>query len=244
MSSFARRFKSSYTLTKRQDSAMFEIGCFLALDDFYRDRGFEVEPQHLVEGEFKYLTTPAGNPNNYSWLRLRSPSGRKVFELRQQVRVSSEVDPDIAFTPDIVVLKSGEQISGRTDPDYASGRKRFFTANSSRVIAVHECKATSPSPELLVSFIGMCVAAGLIPSRRRRPRPQTKTKPKTEIHLKSTLFIARTASRLHIRMIRALEQAYGVHVLSGLSSWGWDLDRIRKKQLDQLKPRATKKATH
>lgn len=209
---FAREFKIIYAKTDRQLSALFEIGCFHLLVDFYA-ASYEITPEQLDRnGDFSYLTTPAGNPANFSFVALNGEDGE--FEIRQQVRVTSRLHPDIAFTPDLLVLRRGSHIAERLDDDYASGKKRYFSVDSSEVVAVHECKSLNPFPELLVSFIGFVAAAheyfddaeGRITFRDHGR------------HLAPTLFVGGSARGLHLRMIRAMRSVLPINVIVGIHS--------------------------
>lgn len=209
---FAREFKATYAKTERQLSAMFEIGCFHLLVDFYSEQ-YEVMLQNLApNGDFSYLTTPAGNPANFSYVTLDGEDGS--FEIRQQVRVTSRLHPDIAFTPDLLVLRQGAHIAERLDDDYAGGKRKYFSVDSVEVIAVHECKSMNPFPELLVAFIGFVAAAheyfdavaGSI-SVHEGGR-----------HLAPTLFVGGSARGLHLRMIEAMRTVLPMNVIVGLHS--------------------------
>lgn len=115
---FSDNYSAVYSKTERELSASFEIGCFLALIHFYQEKNFDISLEGLVNNQFKYLTTPSGNPNNFSFIKLKKD--HTEFEIRQQVRIKSHVDPEICFTPDIVVLKFDSQIRGLKREDYAS----------------------------------------------------------------------------------------------------------------------------
>src|SRR5687767_10245017 len=67
---FARKHGATYSRSEREISASFEIGCFHALTEFY-ERTFRIKPKNLTAAnEYRYLTTPSGNPHNFSFLRL------------------------------------------------------------------------------------------------------------------------------------------------------------------------------
>lgn len=209
---FARDFKVTYAKTDRQLSALFEIGCFHLLVDVYAER-YEVTLEQLAaNGDFKYLTTPAGNPENFSYVTLRGADGS--FEIRQQVRVTSRLHPDIAFTPDLLVLRPGTQIAERLDDEYAGGKKRYFSVDSDDVVAVHECKSTNPFPELLVAFIGFLVAAHeYFDGANGRISLHAGG-----CHLAPTLFVGGSARGLHLRMIQAMRTVLPMNVIVGLHS--------------------------
>jgi hypothetical protein len=209
---FAHEFKTTYAKTDRQLAAMFEIGCFHLLIDFYAAT-YEVTAEQLDRnGDFSYLTTPAGNPANFSFVALYGEDG--AFEIRQQVRVTSHLHPDIAFTPDLLVLRRGSRISERLDENYAGGKKRYFSVDSSEIVAVHECKSLNPFPELLVSFIGFVAAA----HEYFDDADGRITFHEGGRHLAPTLFVGGSARGLHLRMIRAMRSVLPINVIVGVHS--------------------------
>jgi len=216
---FARKYSLTYSRSEREISASFEIGCFHALVNFYSER-CKIEPKNLRDGKYyRYLTSPNGNPNNFSYVRARVDG--RGYEIRQQVRIRSHLADDIAFTPDLVVLPEDVDISSTKDKDYAKGKRSFFCVSSEDVIAAHECKSMMPFPELLVSFIGtLTVAHAWLDD----PKPKGFFG-KVGLHLAPSLFVGGTPRGLHVRMIRALEKCYPINVIVGLHSGTWDLTR-------------------
>lgn len=232
MKAFASRHRLVFQQTARQVSASFEIGCFHALSEFYA-RAFTVTPENLTSGgEYRYLTSPSGNPHNFSFLKLGSAAA--TFELRQQVRIRSHLHADIAFTPDLVVIRAGVCVHAVRDRHFASGRRPFYSVDSSSVVAAHECKSMNPFPELLVGFIGMLIAAHewLDSSESLIHRSAHGS------HLAPTLFVGGSARALHTKMIAALEATYPLNVVVGLHSGTWSLlgaDRVLNR-LEVLRP--------
>jgi hypothetical protein len=214
---FAKRYKVTYARSEREISASFEIGCFHALTEFY-ERTFSIDPQNLTKSnEYRYLTSPNGNPHNFSYIRLTRPG--EVRELRQQVRIRSHLHDDIAFTPDMVVIREGADVGGLKDVDYAGGKRAFFCVRSEDVIAAHECKSMNPFPELLVSFVGMLVTAhAWLDGSTRLAWPDA-----AGLHLAPTLFIGGSTRALHLRMLRALSTSYPINIVAGLHAGTWSL---------------------
>ncbi len=219
MRGFAAGYKSVYVKKDRVLSAYFEIGCFLALVRFYEGIGFsgDVKNPDPEDNSYKYLTTPAGNPSNFSYM-LMSKEGESI-EVRQQVRIVSHVGEDIAFTPDIVVLPAETEIARKTDPDYAGGKRGFFHVTSDQVIAAHECKSLPPFPELLISFIGTIIAAHDWINNDAVSCPLNEDGD----HLAPSLFVGGTARSLHLRMIKGLKKAYPMNIVVGMHSGTWNL---------------------
>jgi len=209
MTAFAQRFQLTVSARQRAVAASFEIGCFLSLVRFYSKVGTTTVENVTSEGEFRYLTSPNGNPANFSYVAMQIAG--ELFELRQQVRVRSHLDPDIAFTPDVVVLRAAAHLDTARDPDFAGGKRAFYSVASTGVVALHECKSLPPFPELLVSFLGMVVAghawmtSGALPSRSSQGR-----------HVAPTLFVGGSARALQKRMVKALEGQYPINVLLGV----------------------------
>jgi hypothetical protein len=214
--SFAREHGHAYAMNERQLSAAFEIGCFHALLDFY-GRHFRVDPQGLQNGEYRYLTTPAGNPRNFSFVKLIGKTG--TYIVRQQVRVRSVVDEDIQFTPDFVVHREEVKVNDEVDEDYANGKKRLFFVKGEELIAVHECKSTNPFPELVIAFLGMLVAAH--PWANQSDAMQRLKKDGK--HLAPSLFVGGRARGLHQRMVAAMAKNYPVNIIVGMHYGTWQL---------------------
>lgn len=235
---FAEKHSATYNKKKRELSASFEIGCFHALLNYYKGVGYSISVENLVDGEYRYLTTPNGNPDNFSYISLSGKDG--YFELRQQVRIHSHLDGDIAFAPDIVILFKGSEISTIRDEDYASGKRPFYTVSSKSVVAVHECKSMVPFPELLVSFIGMFVTAH---EWYRDTDDDNSPRSESGLHLAPTMFVGGTARAMHLKMIRAIERTYPVNIVVGLHQGTWNLysnnrklNKLNMEGLSSLKP--------
>jgi len=195
---FGSKHKVVINATERQLSASFEIGCFHALLQYYELYGYKANPANLIDDKYRYLTTPSGNPSNFSYVALQGADGD--FELRQQVRIESHVDPNICFTPDLVVLAKDAAVSAQSRPDFAGGKRPFFKVSSVDVVAAHECKSTNPFPTggrvTLTSGLG---------------------------HMAPTLFVGGTAKSLHLKMIGAMQKCYGMNIVCGLHEGTWDL---------------------
>lgn len=222
---FARDHRRAYSKKKREQSAIFEIGCFLALVDDYKKNGFSLTDHNLdKDGAFRYLTSPSGNPSNFSHIELER-DGEK-FELRQQVRIRSHLHSDVTFTPDIVVIAHGAKIEQVKDPDYANGLRGMFAVAAAEVLTFHECKSLPGFPELYVSFLGMLTTVHRKPLRR-------KAAGASDGHMASTLFVGGESSALHVRMIAALQQIYLLNIVTGLHKGNWIFAK-RKPPLNRV----------
>lgn len=217
---FCREYQVVYAVKARERAASFEIGCLHMLLTNYEEVG-TLHPENLNEkGEFRYLTSPNGNPENFSWVRV-TMNGEE-YQIRQQVRVKSHWHADVAFCPDIVVLKPSAQVEADLDPDYASGKRRFFVVSSEHVVSAHECKSLSPFPELLVSFTGMFQAAHkwFVPNSTT-----TYLHPEGD-HPAPCLFIGGDSRPIQRRMISALEEVFPINIVSGLHWSRFKMTRV------------------
>ncbi len=213
MKEFATKHGAVYAKPQHVLYALFEIGCFHALVRLYEDRGCIVTAQNLDEqGCYRYLTTPNGNPHNFSYASVTTDDQK--FEIRQQVRIISHVNDDIAFTPDLIVMQAGAEIISEKDTDYANGKRQFFRVRSKHVIAAHECKSLAPFPELLVSFVGSLVTGHEWLSTQNW-REWVKD---GALHPAPTLFAGGSARPLQLRMIKALQAVFPMNVVTGLHS--------------------------
>lgn len=238
IAAFAAKYAKHYAFRDRELAGAFEIGCFLALIADYERQDLTVVPRNLEANEFRYLTTPNGNPSKFSFVELRTAAGG-FWQLRQQVRVRSHLHNDITFTPDIVLIDGSAAISENKDVDYAGGKRTFFSVPSDALVAAHECKSMTGFPELYVSFIGMLFAAhtwldGAV---------STLLKEGQCGHLAPTLFVGGEASNLHRKMIAALQQVYPMNVITGLHRGGWVVvessKQFRRLGLDFISRTAT-----
>lgn len=227
---FEAKHGLTYRRTKREVYASFEIGCLISLVDYYHAQGLRSTFENLQRKDgtefFRYHTTPSGNPDNFSWIQLERDA--EHFQIRQQVRIQSHLDPDIRFTPDIVVLRSHANYLRDRDQDYAGGKRTLFCVEASDVVAAHECKSMQPFPELLVGFLGMLVAGHQwlsCPTDKSLETPEG-------IHLAPTLFVGGTARGLHQRMVAALCRTYPMNAVLGLHSGSWNLqDNAKLKRM-------------
>jgi hypothetical protein len=219
MEEFASRHRLTYKVSQRELAASFEIGCLHSLLALYGAK-FQVYAKNLQpDGSFRYLTSPNGNPANFSYIALLDSSDEEVFHVRQQVRIRSIINDQIAFTPDLVVLPAVTEALGQFDPDYANGKRRFFSVDSNQVVAAHECKSMNPFPELLVGFLGMLISAHVwldYPHCRDLIC-------EGGLHLAPTLFVGGAPSVWHSRMVSALSDAYPINVVTGMHAGTWNL---------------------
>lgn len=224
ISDFVKDHSLIYSKKKRELSASFEIGCFHVLLDYYHQMEFEISPKNLTsDGEFRYLTSPSGNPNNFSY--VEASIGNRAYEIRQQLKIYSEQDEYISFAPDLSVVKKNTKIEKVKDVDYAKGKRFFYRVSANDVIAAHECKSLPPFPELMVSFIGMFITA----HSWHTNDTSGITLNNSGLHLAPTMFVGGSAQAMHLKMISAIQKVYPVNIIVGLHQGNWDLYGSHKK---------------
>ena len=233
---FGEKHKLLLKSSERQLSAAFEVGSLHALLRYYESQGYTLQPQNLSsDKEYRYLTSPNGNPANFSYVSAQGYDGE--FEIRQQVRVQSHVDEWIRFTPDIVVITKDAQIQKQKSKYYAHGKRAFFAVPSSSVVAAHECKSMNPFPELIVSFLGMLVTA-----HEWYPKGSAAELTKGFGHLAPTLFVGGTARGMHLKMILAMQACYALNIICGLHEGTWSLQDAENR-LKWLLPHGSAKSS-
>lgn len=213
---FARAHGATYSKSERAVAAAFEIGCFHSLVEYYSVH-CTVRPENLINGRYKYLTTPNGNPDNFSYVVIEH--GDHEYQLRQQVRVRSAIHSDIAFTPDMVVFRTSKRVRNHRDDDYAKGKRAFFYVEASDLVTLHECKCMNPFPELMVSFLGMVFAA--FPWAKEDDYDGRIDQ--DSLHLAPSLFVGGSPRGLHLRMVKALRGSFPVNIILGMHYGTWDL---------------------
>ncbi len=208
ITAFATKYRAELRSVSFKAPAAFEIGCFHALLEFYQSRG-SLAVENLQAGEFRYLTSPNGNPNNFSFVRFVPTGSTDVFEIRQQVRIRSHWNDYVMTTPDIVVIAGKDRIEGNRDPLFAGNRRKLFYVAAEHVKAAHECKSLVPFPELLVGFVGMFFSVHSWHNPTTTPAAGT-------LHLAPTLFVGGTANPMQRRMAQELMKTFPVNIVTDL----------------------------
>ncbi|WP_305816728.1 hypothetical protein [Photobacterium leiognathi] len=224
VSVFAEEHSYTFSKKSRELSASFEIGCFHALLNYYEKVGFELSVENLTtDNEFRYLTTPNGNPDNFSFVVAKI--GQSEYEIRQQLKIYSNIDEMISFAPDLSVVKRNVTIEKVKDKDFANGKRAFYRVSSLDVIAAHECKSMPPFPELMISFVGMYITAHTWHSDEE----PTVVHDKEGLHLAPTMFVGGHAKAMHLKMIQAMERAYPINIVVGMHEGVWNLYKDNRK---------------
>lgn len=210
MANFASTHSIALADVVRGEPSLFEIGVLHELIAFYeRTTNLDPQPMNLSDGgEFLYLTSPNGNPANFSWIEF---GGAAPFEVRQQVRVVSHLNTEISITPDLVVLQESAVLAQKKLAHYAGGKRSFFYVDARDVIACHECKSLHAFPELLAGFVGMAHVVHDWFEEGSVGRTGLGVE-----HLAPTLFIGGSANGITYKMAQALGQTYPMNIVVDL----------------------------
>lgn len=221
---FAHFHRTVLGMSTRQNEALFEVGCFFSLLHFYQNQGYRVNLENLKSNEYRYLTKPAGDPKNFSYVTIAGPNGK--FEIRQQIRIQSHVESEIRFSPDIAVMHCGA-IHRIRDAAFANGERDLCFVESTSVVAAHECKSMKPFPEMMVGFLGMLIAghSWIETGNEVAKGPRG--------HLAPTLFVGGLASALNDKMIGAMQSQFMLNVVVGIHAGTWSLDGAPNRLLWQ-----------
>lgn len=121
---------------------------------FYELKGYDVKPQNLQAGQYRYKCSPAGIQSNFSNFGATIKIGKKdiEFEVQHNLAVQSSHDPEVYTTPDIcVIVKDSVQYS----KTYYDTKTTFSFVENDDMLTFCEVKQFSPFPELLFNFIGV-----------------------------------------------------------------------------------------
>lgn len=121
---------------------------------FYELKGYDVKPQNLQAGQYRYKCSPAGIQSNFSNFGATIKIGKKdiEFEVQHNLAVQSSHDPEVYTTPDIcVIVKDSVQYS----KTYYDTKTTFSFVENDDMRTFCEVKQFSPFPELLFNFIGV-----------------------------------------------------------------------------------------
>ena len=134
-------------------SDYFEMSCYNMIVHYYENIGFNMEPQNLVNGDFKYKCSPSGLLPNFSFFKgTKMVNGKKeVIYVFHNATVQSSHNKKVFTTPDIVVSRIKKPKITR---DYYSTQRRMSYIDSPNIITFCEAKHLIPFPELMITFIG------------------------------------------------------------------------------------------
>lgn len=166
VSDFLNRHKAAIYEISRNGTHIFEAVCFVIFARYYEEIGYQLRPENLLEGKFRFRWTTNGFPWNYSYFAVLSPEieneeGSALFEIYHNQKVTGawvevenqdegEIPP--MFAVDVAVAEAG------CLPKLPQGHKRtneHYWIENSRLLTFAEAKKLTAYPMLLAQFLGI-----------------------------------------------------------------------------------------
>ncbi|MCK4820624.1 hypothetical protein KA005_32970, partial [bacterium] len=161
---FLKRHQTSMYKITSKSTNVFEAFCFVLFVRYYETVGYELKPQNLLDGKFRFKYNTRGYPWNYSYFVATEPLDQDsdsivLFEIRHNLKVAGawieeqeeKRDPPM-FAVDIAVVNSDSL------PHLKRGQKRKeerYWAENDQLITFGEAKKLTAYPMLLAQFIGI-----------------------------------------------------------------------------------------
>lgn len=213
---FLSQHHAQFAQEASRTSSFFELAAYNGLVKFYETNGYRVSPQNLKgkTHQFVYALSPSAKPDNCSYFLVeKSYKNGDVFgfEIRHNLRIQSAHDPEIFVSPDYSVIEKKSIISDRFS-HYYNGKIDYFYVASGKVKTFAETKHYSPSPELVLNFVGL--VNELMPDLMVGKFPKQNPK-----HCGPSLFISGVGN-VHLSKIRdSLGARYKANVFMGLFAY-------------------------
>jgi hypothetical protein len=166
VSDFLTRHKAAIYEISRHNTHLFEAVCFVIFARYYEEIGYQLRPENLLEGKFRFRWTTNGYPWNYSYFAVLSPKleneeSSTLFEIHHNQKVTGawvevekqdegEIPP--MFAVDIAVAEAGSL------PKLPQGHKHTdetYWIENSRLLTFAEAKKLTAYPMLLAQFLGI-----------------------------------------------------------------------------------------
>jgi hypothetical protein len=210
---FLTRFRATFAQQVQRTSAFFEIACYNDLVRYYEAMHFEVTPHNTMprSKQFVYALSTNAKPENCSYFvakRTYPTIGVMAFEIRHNLRIQSAHDDGVFVSPDYAVINPGT-LTSRRDPDYYNGKVEYDFVPAAEVQTFAETKHYTPSPELILNFVGL--VNELLPNLMRGDVPSSAPK-----HLGPSLFISGAGNSHHDRIRASLAKRYSINIFLGL----------------------------
>lgn len=208
LASFAKDHHAHFCEHAKRVSDYFEMSCYNMIVHYYENLGYKMEPQKLVNGDFKYKCNPTGLLQNFSYFKGSKFNGEKeeIIYVFHNATVQSAHDDSVFTTPDIVVSRIDEP---KVTTDYYSTKKRLSYIDNGNMITFCESKHLIPFPELMIAFMGTV----------NELKPDCLTtegcKDGTD-HIAPSLMMSGTLSKPCKRIKKSLEQRYFVNFFADL----------------------------
>ena len=216
ISVFLMSHGATFSQEAKRTSAYFEIAAYNDLVKFYENNGYTVRPANLRprKNVFAYAMSPNVKPEKVSYfIATRNYKDGTVwsFEIRHNIRIQSQHDPEVFITPDYAVIDKGSIQSIRLNYHY-NGKTDYFFVAAGSVRTFAETKHYNPSPEMVLNFVGLVneIAPGFIAGTSPRRPPK---------HCAPALFVSGVGS-VHVKKIRSsLRNRYGINIFLGLFAY-------------------------
>lgn len=208
LKSFASMHHAHFKDHAKRVSDYFEMSCYNMIVHYYENLGFNMEPQKLINGDFRYKCSPTGLLQKFSYFKgTRMIDGHEdCVYVFHNATIQSAHDELVFTTPDIVVSRTNVP---KETKDYYSTPKRLSFIDNSNVITFCETKHMKPFPELMITFIG--TVNELIPSCLSK-----EGSPENGYNIAPSLMMFGTLSKPCKRIKKSLEQRYYVNFFSDL----------------------------
>lgn len=211
---FLSKHRTTIFNNKNRISALFEMGCYNDITEYYESRGYSSSIENLKEGKFRYKLSAAGNPHNFSYFKISKRRNARngmitenSFEIHHNLAIQSRHSNGIFVVPDISVICCNS-IAELLDIRYfCRGLRAYYYVMNENLQTFFECKHLNPFPELVFSFSGVYneIESG------HRPNKLPK-------HIAPTLLISGQPN-FHLLQIRdALQSRYKLNIVYGLFS--------------------------
>lgn len=165
VSDFLNRHKSSMYEIATHGTNVFEAFCFIIVVRHYEMAGYELKPENLLDGKFRFKYNTRGYPWNYSYFvvslkETEEGNDNVLFEIRHNLKVSgawvraetdNDTDPPM-FALDVAVIESNSL------PVLKMGQKRNgekYWVDNTHLITFGEAKKLTAYPMLLAQFLGI-----------------------------------------------------------------------------------------
>jgi hypothetical protein len=211
---FLSKHRTTIFNNKNRISALFEMGCYNDITEYYESRGYSSTIENLNEGKFRYKLSAAGNPKNFSHFKISKLRNTRngittenSFEIHHNLAIQSCHSNGIFVVPDISVIDCNSVSEFLDSRYYFRGLRAYYYVKNENLQTFFECKHLNPFPELVFSFSGVYneIEAG------NRPNKLPK-------HIAPSLLISGQPNFHLIQIREALQSRYRLNIVYGLFS--------------------------
>lgn len=201
---FANKFKTTVADQAKRISDYFEMSCFNYVVHFYELHGYNVTPENLQGGVYRYKCSTAGIQSNFSHFQATYRKGsRDEYEIHHNLAIQSCHDGELFTTPDISVIKKG---SIKFKTDYYDTKRVLSYAYNNDTFSFCEAKQMNPFPELLFNFIGVI-------NELRKDIIENASTDFVPVHIAPSLMISGKPSKPVGKIKESLEGRYCINII-------------------------------